>query len=412
MKPRMVMILCIVISTAVLIALLQDTPHCNPASRLATIESLVHSGTFIIDGSRFSDTPDKVVIDGHSYSSKPPMLSVIVSGAYFIFSRLTGVTFSNSEQTAIGFINLFAGVLPYLLLVYFFYRFLILLYDSSRTVILGLLVFTFNFIGLGYATDLNNHTPAAACLFISFYLAYMLHHGIRTSTGFWLLSGFLAGLASTFEFWFGFFAIGFFVYLASGNLRNTIRLFLPAAAVPVLIHFGLTWIATGSLLPVYLRPELYQFGGGYWTNPVGIDALHEPKHIYFFHIILGHHGFLSMTPVFFLAVFSICNAIRKKTSRFAEALTVGLPLLVIVLFLGIRTRNYGGVCAGLRWMIAAMPLLFLFLAEWIDRHRFRKALVLLLILALIGLSVLVDVPWSRAGPWHHSGWHKLFFGLY
>jgi len=119
-----------------------------------------------------------------------------------------------------------------------------------------------------------------------------------------------------------------------------------------------------------------------------------------------------MTPVFFLAVWSICNAIRKKTSRFAEALTVGLPLLVIVLFLGIRTRNYGGVCAGLRWMIGAMPLLFLFLAEWIDRHRFRKALVLLLILALIGFSVLVDVPWSRAGPWHHSGWHKHIFGLY
>jgi len=392
--------------------MLQDTPQCNSASRHATIESLVHRGTFCIDGSGFTDTADKVLIDGRSYSSKPPLLPVILSGPYLLFTGITGITYENNESASIAFVNLVAGVLPYLLLLYFFYRFLILWTDSRRTVILGLFIFTFNFIGLGYATDLNNHTPAATCLFISFYFAYRIRLNKGNNRLDWMLSGLAGGLAAAFEFWAGFFVISFAVYAASTNVRKMIYLFLPLAALPAAVHFILTWTASGSILPVYLRPELYQFEDGYWTNPIGIDALHESKHIYFFHLLLGHHGFLSMTPVFFLSVYSIFSAIRKKSARFPEALAVTIPLLVTVLFLGIRTRNYGGVCAGLRWMIVAMPLLFVFLAEWIEKHQSRKALVLLLVLTLIGLVVLVDVPWSHAGPWHHSGWHKYLFGLY
>lgn len=412
MQPRKVFIVSIVLSAVVLLSLSQTASQCNPSSRFATIESLVHRGTFIIDDSRFSDTSDKVMIEGHSYSSKPPMLSVLSSGAYFIFSKVTGITFDTDEQTSIRFISLLVGGLPYLLLLYFFYRLLLLWTDSDRTVALGLLVFTFNFIGLGYAASLNNHTPAAVCLFISFYFAFRIRNSCDDRSIHWLLSGFLAGLAATFEFWSGFFCISFALYLASKDLRRTLILFLPAVFLPVAGHFILTLIITGSLLPIYLRPDLYQFAGAYWQNPVGIDALHEPKYIYFFHIILGHHGFLSMTPVFFLAGWSIWTSISHKTCRYAEALVIGVPLTVTVLFLGIKTRNYGGICAGLRWMIVVMPLLFLFVTEWIDRHRSGRALILLAILTMIGLAVMVDIPWANAGPWHHSGWHKYIFGLY
>lgn len=400
------------LSAAVILFMSQDRAQANPASRLATIESLAHRGTFVIDESRFTGTCDKVIIEGHYYSSKPPMLSVLSAGVYIAFSELTGVTFSSNESASIRFISLFTGGLSYLILLYFFYRFLRRWFKSDRTVMLGLAVFTLNFIGLGYSTTLNNHTPAAACVFISFYYAFLLRRGDIKGSRFWLISGFLAGLGSTFEFWGGFFCLAFLCYLASRDSRRSFMLFLPAAVLPVVIHFIITYAATGSFLPVYLRPDLYQFSEGYWLDPVGIDAIYEPKHIYFFHLILGHHGLLSMTPVFFLSFWSILRAVIRRSNRFAEALTAGIPVIVSLLFLGLKTRNYGGVCAGLRWMILAMPFLFLFTADWIDKHRSRISMVLLAILIIIGFATLCDIPWSNGGPWHNSAWHKYIFELY
>lgn len=407
------MLFCLLLSSAVLVVMLQDTPHCNSASRHATIESLSHRGTFCIDGSAFDEqTVDKVLIDGKCFSTKPPMLPVLMCGPYILFSEITGISYENNQSLSIAFVNFMGGVLPYLLLLYFFYRFLLLWTASDRTVILALLVFTFNFIGLGYATDLNNHTAAAACLFISFYFAYRIKLDGVGKISDWIISGLLGGLSATLEFWGGFFVISIFAYLALVNRKRLLLLFLPMAALPVAVHFLLTWVASGSLLPVYLRPELYQYQGSYWTEPTGIDALHEPKHIYFFHIIFGHHGFIAMTPVFFLGIYSMIKNILSRSEKYSEAITIGVPLLATVLFLGIRTRNYGGVCAGLRWMIVGMPFLFAFVASWINEHTSKKAMILLILLTAVGLAVLTDVPWSHAGPWHHSGWHKYLFGLY
>lgn len=407
-----VFILCLLVSAAVLLSMLQTTAHSNSASRMATVESLVHRGTFSIDGSPFRDTPDRVMINGRLFSSKPPMLPVIAAGGYYLFSAFTGVTFHTCKPASIAFVNLLIGVLPYLFMLFFFYRFLLLWSDSRRTVTLGLLVFTFNFLGLGYAVDLNNHTPAAACLLVSFYLCFLIRRKGREGRLPFITAGLLGGLAATFEFWAGFFLVSFCLYLFFTDSRRTIRLFIAAAAIPVAAHFLLSWLATGSPLPVYLRPALYLYEGSYWNSPVGIDALSEPKHIYFFHILLGHHGLFSMTPVFILAVWSMLRAVAKRTDRKPEALAVGIPAAAVILFLGLRTRNYGGVCAGLRWMIHSMPLLFLFVAEWIRRHRSRRAMLLLAVLFLAGLVVLADVPWRSAGPWHHSAWHRYVFGLY
>ena len=406
------MLVCMVVSAVVILSLLQTSPQCNSASRLATVESLVHRGTFAIDGSPFAGTADRVLIDGRYYSSKPPLLSVLAAGGYLAFSSLTGMDFASHPSEATAFVNLLVGALPYLLTLYFFYRLLIIWTDSYRGVVLGLLVFTFNFIGLGYAVDINNHTPAAACLLISFYLAYRTRHGTGGGRVDWVLSGLLAGLASTFEFWAGFFALAFLVYLYRSDGRRAMLLFLPAAAVPVAAHFLLSLASTGSLLPVYLRPDLYQFQEGYWTAPAGIDALHEPKHIYFFNILLGHHGLFSMTPVFLLAAWSMVRNSARGSPKREEVFTVGVPVLAALVFLGLRTRNYGGICAGLRWMILSMPLLFLFVASWIEEHRSRGAMILLGALFLIGLVMLADVPWANAGPWHNSAFHKYVFGLY
>ena len=48
----------------------------NDLSRFATAESLVERGTFIIDDSPFGNTVDRVMLDGHYLSTKPPVMPV------------------------------------------------------------------------------------------------------------------------------------------------------------------------------------------------------------------------------------------------------------------------------------------------------------------------------------------------
>ena len=49
-------------------------------SRMATIQTLVEQGTFVIDHTEFNRTGDKVFINEHFYSDKTPLLSVAAAG--------------------------------------------------------------------------------------------------------------------------------------------------------------------------------------------------------------------------------------------------------------------------------------------------------------------------------------------
>ena len=49
-------------------------------SRMATVQTLVEQGTFIIDHTEFNRTGDKVFVNGHFYSDKTPLLSVAAAG--------------------------------------------------------------------------------------------------------------------------------------------------------------------------------------------------------------------------------------------------------------------------------------------------------------------------------------------
>jgi predicted nucleic-acid-binding protein len=57
-------------------------------SRMATVQTLVEQGTFIIDHTEFNRTGDKVFLNEHFYSDKTPLLSVAAAGAYSILHDL------------------------------------------------------------------------------------------------------------------------------------------------------------------------------------------------------------------------------------------------------------------------------------------------------------------------------------
>jgi len=406
---RLIVWLCILINIAGLFAFAQQRSYyANPKSRYATIDSLVHRGTFIIDESRYVKTSDRVKLNGHFLSPKPPVLPTLSAGCYWVFTRVTNKTFASDEKAVLLFLDIIVGFLPHILLLFFFYRFLLVWIERESALVLSFVAVAFNYIGLGYATGMNNHTPAAAALFISFFHAYLLHSGRSDSRHRWFLSGLLAGLAATLELWAAVYCVAITLYLAGRDWRRTVSIFIPSSLPFLALHFFLSYISTGSLEPIYLRPELYFYPGSYWFDKIGIDAAREPKPIYFFHMILGHHGLLAMTPVLFLACWSLCCSLSKGAARRAEAALIGISSLITALLLGFRTNNYGGLCAGFRWLIIIMPPLFLFVAAWLEKKRSWLAISFFIFLLLIGFLNVLDCLMS---PWAFSRWHQLFIRL-
>ena len=71
----------------------------NDLSRLAAVESLVEHRTLAIDGSNYLQyTGDKVFVDGHFYSDKPPLLAVVMSWVYFPLYRFCGLSLTENFQ--------------------------------------------------------------------------------------------------------------------------------------------------------------------------------------------------------------------------------------------------------------------------------------------------------------------------
>ena len=74
-------------------------------SRLAVVQSLVDNGTFDISQSIFT-TNDKACINGKYYGDKPPLLTWLSAGEYFLLSRVFHLTFTNAYHTVLFLLNL------------------------------------------------------------------------------------------------------------------------------------------------------------------------------------------------------------------------------------------------------------------------------------------------------------------
>ena len=405
-SSRSLLALFCIIGSVLIITGARKSPSANPASRFATMDSLVHEGTFVIDHSPLSRySGDKVKIDGHFISSKPPMLSMAGTAVYWLYYNWTGHNFRDgSRDDTIRFLTGFFNLITFITLLIYFYRFLLLWARSERDLVLLLTSLAFASLILGYSTTLNNHTPAAAAILISLYYAVALRRYASRRLMHWLLAGFAAGLAPSLDLSTSVFSASIFFYLLLFDWKRTLKFFVLASLVPLSAHLFFTYLASGSVIPIYMRKSLYHYPGSYWNNPRGLDALDEPKYIYAFQMFLGHHGFFTMTPVLFLALAGLIGILRKKTEHFIEALFFGGASLIIMVVYIIRTHNYGGTCIGFRWLIPTTPIFMLFAADWLSASAAKWRPRLFIALSIVGVYFAFQ---AMRSPWRFSTWHNL-----
>ena len=379
--------------------------NTNVGSRYATVEALVNWGTYDIDKTRYVNTIDKVKLNGHFLSSKPPLLPTTTAGAYWLFRQVTGDDIRTQEYNVVLFCNFVMVGLPHLLLLVFFFRFLSMTLKKPEAIIIALAGMCFCYLGLGYAIELNNHSVAAAVAFISFYYAYRIRHSKDARTKHWILAGLLAGCLPGLDVPSTFISGCIGLYLLTFDKKKTLTLFLPAMIPGIAAHFIMTYIASGSVVPVYLRKEAYDYPGSYWRKPRGIDALDEPKIYYGFNVLFGHHGVFSITPPFIFAAIAVVDCLRKK-ERYLETLMVSAIFLVLVTFYIFYTNNYGGSCVGMRWLIVMMPFLWLYFGIFLERYTLSKW-VWALVFVSFGIAQY-HVDDAIRSPWHDGRLHQVF----
>lgn len=429
----------------------------NDKSRWATVRALVHDKTYVIgkrtypapnDPKRYRDEgivaePAYKSLDivmnpdtKEFYSSKPPLMATLVAAEYWVLKQAFGWDIVKDRWLVIPAIVLTWNVVPFAVYLVLLGRLIDL---TGKTDFGKLLTFTVAALGtflLTFSHTLNNHLPAAYCVLFAVYplLRAVAENRDMTPSGY-ACCGFFSAFAATFELPALAFFAALFLPLFIARPRNTLMYFVPCALVPFAAMFLTNYAAMGRLLPAYSEfgGPWYNFEGSHWAKrgtpaAKGIDFNDEPTPVYALHLTLGHHGWFSLTPVWFIAFVGLlvagirsAPAVRKlfskpKTTGWTPEVFAAMTLVIsVTVFCFYLTRtqsyNYGGNTSGPRWLFWLIPLWVLALPPAADRLA-KSAGGRLLCAVLLGFGVLSAFypawnPWRS--PWlmqlmEYNGW--------
>jgi hypothetical protein len=416
----------------------------NDRSRWATIRALVEDGTYVV-GRRtnlaakeppFGDTGivfdnkdyetlDKVMNPdtGEFYSSKPPLFATLLAGEYWVLKHLFGWSIDRDRWWVVCFMLLTVNVLPFAIYLVLLSR---LIEDYGTTDFGKLLVFATACCGTfltTFSATLNNHNPAAYCVLFAVYPLLSKRGAPATeSRGKLFVSGFFAGLAVTLELPALALLIAMLVPLVLVRPSRAMVYFVPGMLLPLAAMLVCNTVALGRLLPAYsdFGGPWYEYAGSHWLkrydpNARGIDFANEPKAVYALHLLFGHHGWFSLTPVWIVAGIGLLRlswASRPTIRQLLATRTPGpdglwtLPFfgavasvvsIVVIGFYVWKTNNYGGFTSGPRWLFWLTPLWLLGMLPAADQLATKKVWRVIAAV-LLGLSVL-SVFYPAWNPW-------------
>jgi hypothetical protein len=370
-------------------------------------------------------TIDKVMRPdtGDFYSSKPPFLATVVAGLYWLLKHLLGWSIVADSWAVVRTILVVVNGLPFVLYLWLLAR-LVERYGVTNWGRLYVVAAAcFATLVTPFLTTLNNHTVGTfAALFALYPVARiwdMRDEGGTPPAYLFLLAGFLAGMTACLELPAAAFAAALFGVLVIRSPGRTLALFVPACLLPVAFFVGTNYLAIHQWMPAYtqVRGPWYQIEGSYWSNEaqktIDFARHYESRGMYAFHVLIGHHGWFSLTPIWLFALGGMAAGLAASWRRrplsaglpFLYPLTVVVSLVVIGFYISIEDRNYGGWTSGLRWLIWLTPLWLLCMlpaVDWLAGRLWGRWLGYLL-LAVSALSASFPA-WS---PWRHPWLYRL-----
>lgn len=407
----------------------------NDRSRWCTVRALVEHGTYAIDEIVKQpnwDTIDMVKHDelgnaapepeeGHLYSSKPTLLPTLMAGEYWLIHKATGATLGEHPYAIGRAMILTINVVP--MLIYFVVLSKLVerfgLTDWGRLFVFGCATFA-TFLST-FSVSINNHLIAAVSAAIALHAALVIWYGDETRLRWHALAGLFAAFTAANELP----ALAFFAAVTVGLLwkspRGTLLAYLPAALLVAAASMGTNYLAHHSWQPAYAHRSADKPGGNwydyqfirdgkvrdsYWSSlekRSAIDQGEPDRATYALHVLVGHHGIFSLTPVWLFAVVgAVMLCFRREPDWRALGLLIGSVSAVCLAFYLMRPledRNYGGMNSGFRWVFWFAPLwltAMLPAADAASTRGWSRGLGYL----LLGASVL-SVTYPTWNPWTH-----------
>jgi hypothetical protein len=321
--------------------------------------ALAEQGTYVLDDmrARWGWVNDCAIHEGHAYSVKAPGTSLFGVPAYAAYhwgGRWLG--WELDREVALWLCRVTASILPWLVFLCFFYRFLGR-HTSSPVARDG--VFLSVSLGsclYGYGILFLSHTLSAASAFGAFVLLFEARRGGRITRGRAFAAGLLTAGVTLLEY------PGVIVSLALGLyalavVRPLWRLlpFTLGGLVPTAAMMHFQWACFGSpFSPGHLYVENDQFREAHeegFFGAVGIqwDAVYG---------LLVHPGagLLPLTPILVFGVLGLGIVAIRRGLRLDGAIT-GLSVLATVVAIAAMNNWRGGWTVGPRYLAVVYPFL-------------------------------------------------------
>ncbi len=372
----------------------------NEASRMALTQSLVEQHSLIIDESVFTETGDKVYIDGHYYSDKPAMPSLLASLVYAPLHFL-GLKLDYGWNLAYYLIILFTMKLFWIGSILAFRGVLSILATPRSKMTAYLFIYAFASLAFTWSSSFNNHSLAGSSLMIAFY--FYLQSKRDGSFWFLILSGLFFGLAASMDIPTAIFLVGFGL-LTINRFRSLDRslLFIAGASLPLLIHFVVNYSIGGTLLPLQINPEFFVFEGSTWTESNELSGVSVNSAMdtlkYSITCLLGPRGFIWYNPLLILLIPLLIKNIRRDKILFLESFTILMGSLILMGYYFLFSSNYGGWSYSIRWFVPILPLLFVYVFDldaFENIHWYKPMLWGLVLCSIIIAGIGLINPWSN-----------------
>ena len=159
----------------------------------------------------------------------------------------------------------------------------------------------------------------------------------------------------------------------------------------------------------------YAYDSSYWTGnrKSSVDEGQTDTALYAFHVLFGHHGIFSLTPIWLFSLAGMFALLYSSqlNLRWLSIITIVLTIVVLsfyIFYIPGHDRNYGGHTSAFRWAFWLAPFWLICMApivDWFGKSKRGRALCLtLLVISALSALYSADNPWSH--PWLYEIWDK------
>lgn len=331
----------------------------NENVRFYMTAAIAEQGTYVIDDmrARWGWVNDCAVRDGHAYSVKAPatsFLGVPFYAAYYWTTEWTGASYDRA--TALWICRVFASILPWLLFLWFFHRWL---GRHTSSPLVRDAVFVSVALGsclYGYGMLFMSHTLSAAAAMGAFMLLYDARHAGRTTGRRAFGAGLLTASVTLLEYPGLVASLALSAYaLYAVRPRTRLVSFAAGGLIPTAAMMHFQWRCFGSpFSPGHLyvesdflrgRHEEGFFGAVGWQWEALYGLLVDPG-----------AGLFPLTPILGFAVVGFTVLLLRPRLRLDAAVT-GVLLLGTTAGIVVMNNWRGGWTIGPRYLVLVYPFL-------------------------------------------------------